>query len=91
MLTGHFFHRSNAPRFKYHFKVLLVSLLFLQHADIPRGELILIYLIVLHVLHSESFVPSRWFLCDLLRIIINMVITFRLFCDLFLIGGLGTG
>ena len=91
MLTGHFFHRSNAAWLEYHLKVLLVSLLFLQHADIPRGELILIYLIVLHVLNSKSFVPPRWFLCDLLRIIINMVITFLLFCDLFLIGGLGTG
>ena len=92
MLNVHFFHRSDAPRFQYHFKVLLIPLLFFEYANVARGELILIDLIVLHVFNSESFIPAGWFLCDLLRnIYICVIVTFLLFWDLFLSGGLGTG
>jgi hypothetical protein len=44
-------------RFKYQFQILLIPLLLLQHPNIPRGEPVLVDLVVPHLLYSEAIIP----------------------------------
>lgn len=57
MLAVFFGRSSGSTRFKDQFQILLISLLFLKHANISRGELVFINFVVFHLFYGELVVP----------------------------------